>query len=569
MSNFFRKISSNLLALGLCCGITSVASAERICPVAADNDEIVFGFFNGVQNDVNQALFSLALFRSIHGKEYRSSGKSVPIRYDLFYNYARSGIVSYQLAWWKDDSDFDEVKAQVRMEIEEMRVEKSLAALKKSNDNATGKNTLVDRVFQDRYEDLFRAMDGKEVYSQALWERAVESAAWDSNKAKNIKRNFTGLMDKYQKEIQDLHAVAAKELNLLDLTNAEMTALLDYQRHRAQIDLHTMMGRKLFFVAHSQGNLFANRAYDYAIRKRETAPDTVKVFHIAPASFRLAYPSATAVVADKDHVILTFLDLIEDMGGSAIKPSIRRKSGEDLIVAVSPPPPSTPTIVPSVGIRVITIPNVLNRKLLAAREQLFSTLWNVRKERHDPLGHGLYEIYLNPVLPGNITPPIAQDVKNKINHDLMMLAAAPKLGSTATLGFVTVMLTWDGEGDVDLHVREPDGTHVYYGNKQGKSGALDHDNTEKDGPEHYYIACENDKSRLLGAYQISVANYNRSATGRTAEITVTDWGGDGTPASTSIVLEDTTAEKPIYNLVVYESFVANRPYKWLVESAVD
>jgi uncharacterized protein YfaP (DUF2135 family) len=79
-------------------------------------------------------------------------------------------------------------------------------------------------------------------------------------------------------------------------------------------------------------------------------------------------------------------------------------------------------------------------------------------------------------------------------------------------------MTWDGSGDVDLHVFEPNGTHVYYSSLQGNSGYLDYDNTVAYGPEHYYATCD---SSILstGAYLIGINNYDQ-ATGRIATVQI-------------------------------------------------
>jgi hypothetical protein len=53
----------------------------------------------------------------------------------------------------------------------------------------------------------------------------------------------------------------------------------------------------------------------------------------------------------------------------------------------------------------------------------------------------------------------------------------------------SLTLTWDTPtADVDLHVYEPGGKHVYFGSTLGDNGAyLDFDDTEGFGPEHYYV----------------------------------------------------------------------------------
>ena len=56
-------------------------------------------------------------------------------------------------------------------------------------------------------------------------------------------------------------------------------------------------------------------------------------------------------------------------------------------------------------------------------------------------------------------------------------------------GPITVQLDWDNEPDVDLHVFEPNGNHVYYARRLGNVGLLDRDDVNGYGPEHYYTNC--------------------------------------------------------------------------------
>jgi len=89
----------------------------------------------------------------------------------------------------------------------------------------------------------------------------------------------------------------------------------------------------------------------------------------------------------------------------------------------------------------------------------------------------------------------------------------PELGS----GPISVTLTWGAEPDVDLHVFEPDGSHVYYANKQGTSGSLDYDDVTSQGPEHYYVV---DCAALdTGTYHVGV-NYYSGSTPETAYVQI-------------------------------------------------
>lgn len=64
-------------------------------------------------------------------------------------------------------------------------------------------------------------------------------------------------------------------------------------------------------------------------------------------------------------------------------------------------------------------------------------------------------------------------------------------------------LTWDGPGDIDLHLVQPDGEECWYQNRTTRAGAtLDYDNTVQDGPEHITMV-----NAVAGTYQIKVVYY--------------------------------------------------------------
>jgi hypothetical protein len=69
-------------------------------------------------------------------------------------------------------------------------------------------------------------------------------------------------------------------------------------------------------------------------------------------------------------------------------------------------------------------------------------------------------------------------------------------------GVITVSLTWGSAPDIDLHVYEPNGTHVYWINMQGISGSLDRDDRSHNGPEHYHVPSCDTLER--GLYEIAL-----------------------------------------------------------------
>jgi len=593
MNNIPGKLTSIFAVASLALGLVSFAAAENICPIASDDDEIVFGFFNGVQNSVNEAVQSLVLLRNEHGDEIQYRGKLASIRYDLFYNVARTGIGDYLkdrsirrvFGPSRNDSDFDEVKKQIAMEIADgsrnkalQNEAKKLRSLDGSERRQSLDDSIVDQAFQGRYEYLFGLLGGSE---RRGWLMAIENANWFlvDKPEPDMPRPSPDTYNLYVRQLNDFQAglhelmyfkIAAH--NFLDISEPERTALLDYEIHRAHINQHVLMGRKLLFVAHSQGNLFVNRAYDYAVRQPGVTPDAVKVVHIAPASYRLAYPDAVAFLASEDLVIaqaLKVLTLEYDMSESALNrneisviriPNLVARARMDLerhghgnvnnlaslagqVVGdtaghlcsraavmggafVGGPAGSIALGVASEKV----CSGFLGAALGTLTESGMLVMNALKSSTYDMLGHGLSEVYLNKTLPEDENTPVhagslANILQLSIRSSLRSLAEAPRMTPSATQGFFTAMLKWDGTGDVDLHVREPGGQHVYYGNQRGEAGELDVDNTVANGPEHYFASCDSDRLQL-GTYTISVKNF-AFAQGRRATVMLSGWTGDG------------------------------------------
>lgn len=148
------------------------------------------------------------------------------------------------------------------------------------------------------------------------------------------------------------------------------------------------------------------------------------------------------------------------------------------------------------------------------------------------------------VLPGNIDndPGILGDHRDWLNHNFAKSYFDDSLASRTQIdidfydyintlqypsiqlgsGAITVTLTWGAQPDVDLHVYEPNGTHVYYSNMQGVSGYLDLDDVTSYGPEHYYVACDTLEE---GIYSVGV-NYFRGSGPETAHVQISTADGN-------------------------------------------
>lgn len=123
----------------------------------------------------------------------------------------------------------------------------------------------------------------------------------------------------------------------------------------------------------------------------------------------------------------------------------------------------------------------------------------VLNDPRDSLNHSFLDSYFN------LTLDSRSNIDNAFYERIKNLTYPPEqLGD----GPITVALSWDSQPDVDLHIFEPNGAHVYYSNRRGISGYLDHDDTQHNsGGEHYYVPCG---AIEQGVYIIGVNYYGGS-----------------------------------------------------------
>lgn len=119
------------------------------------------------------------------------------------------------------------------------------------------------------------------------------------------------------------------------------------------------------------------------------------------------------------------------------------------------------------------------------------------------------------LLPGEWVKPIV-NVGILPAHAQISPTPTPVLGT----GDFQATLTWNtgnpaalacpidggasGGVDIDLHVIEPDGSHVYFANRNGTTATLDHDNQLAFGPENIFVSSG---KAATGAYQVYVVYY--------------------------------------------------------------
>jgi len=87
-------------------------------------------------------------------------------------------------------------------------------------------------------------------------------------------------------------------------------------------------------------------------------------------------------------------------------------------------------------------------------------------------------------------------------------------------GQLRITLTWDTNGDMDLHVLPPCGTEIFYGRLSACGGTLDRDDTSARGPENIFWAT----SYTPGTYRICPEAYSSAVANALWTLTVVRGG---------------------------------------------
>lgn len=78
------------------------------------------------------------------------------------------------------------------------------------------------------------------------------------------------------------------------------------------------------------------------------------------------------------------------------------------------------------------------------------------------------------------------------------------VGVVLGTGDVQVTLSWNSVADIDLNMREPNGTRVYFASRTGPTSRLDFDDTNGFGPENIFVGAG---GAAPGIYQIYLVHY--------------------------------------------------------------
>ena len=168
--------------------------------------------------------------------------------------------------------------------------------------------------------------------------------------------------------------------------------------------------------------------------------------------------------------------------------------------------------------------------------------WNVSNTLSDESGID----YSNHQL---IASYVATDLesRNSIYRSIAgYISSLTKPDSTIGQGELVITLSWGSQPDVDLHITEPNGSHVYFSNPQGVSGHLDLDDTDGFGPEHYFVGCN---KLEVGNYDVGVKYYTGSSA-ETAIVQITT--ADGNTRSFTKELSSSDAGGQVFHIATLE-----------------
>lgn len=218
--------------------------------------DVVIGFFNGVGNTRDAAQSSVDRLEVEFGAQY----KDAPLKYDWFYNQTSCGE-----EWYEKGSCLEDVAEVFEQRSQEM-----------------------GGVFVDRWETFWDVLAGRHAQATSFTGRLL------------------GLLgDGGNALLQSLDATASALLNQLTRETLKLLTLFadspTYENradHMTRLWRHADDGSRMLLVAHSQGNLFVNSAYD-ALKAAKPGAHA-QVVHVAPASPTLR---GEYVLADIDLVI--------------------------------------------------------------------------------------------------------------------------------------------------------------------------------------------------------------------------------------------------------------------------
>jgi hypothetical protein len=447
MKSFLRKVIAfaTMFSVGLAQAVTvqrypGPDASGLLCKPSG----VMVGFFNGVNTDFSDARFATDVLKSQYGVNTPSGEKMF---YETFYNHT------------------DKLPVDV---VETMNLRLSE----------------IDTRLSNRYDLILKTLMGDMSWATAMG--SINESLRNDLQAK-FGRGLPTLVGKFSEIIGNPASTGA-----------------DLAEHQELLEKYKTEGKKFFLVAHSEGNLFANRTFNYVTTGSHSA--VAKVIHIAPASTEL---HGDYVLGDMDLVI---------NGLRLVGPGAVPSNNWSMIAIFSKDVSYYLDLAASSAVAGSYV-TAFVLKTLSVITGIEYREPDDNKHKTDWMGHGFFEIYNNPNKTGKTET--GRTRLNAVWTNTLAAVDSPPRSGFITDGFFTVTMNWNIPGDIDLHTTEANGTHVYYGSMTGYSGYLDRDDTTGTGPEHYYATCT--ASNLpQGNYNFGVVNYH-GTTGTSATLNVYDY----------------------------------------------
>jgi hypothetical protein len=228
----------------------------------------LIGYFNGVANTRDDAQRSLARL----GREYQDKYKTKPLEYELFYNQTtceRGAFYAGKIPCLED----------------------------------------IAEVFEQRTSELNSGLKNR-------WEHFWEMLSGRTSQDGSLTATLTSKLGKFGEAILQLldniytlviNQFVGSFFSLLNSLNGTPT-LSNTAAHVVKLKTYADKGSGMVLIAHSQGNLFVNAAYD-GIKVAAPAAK-VQVVHVAPASPTLRGGYA---LADVDFIIRSLRQLVSGL----------------------------------------------------------------------------------------------------------------------------------------------------------------------------------------------------------------------------------------------------------------
>lgn len=166
-------------------------------------------------------------------------------------------------------------------------------------------------------------------------------------------------------------------------------------------------------------------------------------------------------------------------------------------------------------------------------------------------------VIVNGVAPGRYSVRVR--ARNAFGVGPFSNAITVEVGSVLAQGDLQVTLTWNTTVDMDLHVLEPNGAHVFHGNMVGPSARMDFDDFNGFGPENIFVSAGR---AYPGIYLIAIV-HNSQDVETTSTVSVTLGAGSDNAKTVIFTRRTNRAASRTAALVAQVNVLTGEVVEWL------